>query len=161
MIILSLDCSTSQTGWAVYDTEKRIFTDIGHFTYKNSHTVWLEFGRDLESLLVQHDPDHVVVEDIFLGPNPNTYRVLAKLQGIVAFLAAKHSDFLTVEYLMPSEWRKLCATKYNKKMNFRKTQDCKQASIELANTVLAGRKEVLSDDCADAVCLILAVFCSA
>jgi Holliday junction resolvasome RuvABC endonuclease subunit len=160
MIVLSLDCSSAQTGWAVYDCDKQVFIQVGHFTYKNPHTVYLEFKRDIMSLLIQYNPDHVIAEDCYLGLNPHTYRVLCRLQGILMATVQEHNFLLTLDLVMPSEWRKKCAVAYKKKMNFRKSEDCKQASVELATSILAGRLQVLSDDCADAVCILASITAS-
>jgi Holliday junction resolvasome RuvABC endonuclease subunit len=160
MKILSLDMSSVSTGFSVYDTYTHQFRDVGLLSYRNTE-VYSQLGPDLTSLCVQHQPDIIIAEDCFYSRNAETFKVLCRLQGILLQTASNGelnglSRVLPVYFLMPSAWRRMCSEVYDKKMNYKTTAECKVASLELANTVLAGRSQVLSNDVSDAVCLALA-----
>jgi Holliday junction resolvasome RuvABC endonuclease subunit len=160
MIVLSLDISTNSTGWAVYDTIQNTFLDLGSFDYKRIDP-YASLSRDLESIVRQFNVDEIVAEDCFCGPNVETFKVLSRMQGVLMSFAASYRvdgevAALPVEFMMPSEWRKIAGKKQSVKLNYRGTAECKKASVELANKVIAGRPAVVSDDVADAICIMLA-----
>jgi Holliday junction resolvasome RuvABC endonuclease subunit len=83
--VLSLDISASSTGWAFSFGQAR-----GKFEYgliktspKFPTAARLAFFRvELNKVLVQLRPTHVVIEDSFTGMNPKVAKLLAKFSGV-------------------------------------------------------------------------------
>lgn len=83
--ILSLDVSSSSTGWAfMFGAASRRFTyGLIKTNSKFSLSERLSFFRDeLLKLLIEFRPTHVVMEDIFAGPNNKVLIMLSKFAGV-------------------------------------------------------------------------------
>jgi Holliday junction resolvasome RuvABC endonuclease subunit len=151
--LLALDISSSKTGYAVYDRLSNTWVDVGLFDYKKEDFLYAQFARDIKALIEQHNISDIVAEDCFAGVNPQTFRVLARLQGVL--IAMCEAECISYKLKMPSTWRKQAGVLYNCKLNFKKTDECKEAALELATTVLGGSYKIASDDVSDAVCIAL------
>jgi len=101
--IIALDNATRVTGWAIFDDCK--LTSYGKYTIKSSETSdrILEMGDWLTNLLQQWEPDIIILEDIQQQSNVTTFKVLAKLQGVLEYVSKKAK----VEYyiISPSSWK--------------------------------------------------------
>jgi Holliday junction resolvasome RuvABC endonuclease subunit len=115
-------------------------------------SVYHQFMRDIQSIILSQNITQIVLEDCYLGVNPATFRVLARLQGIV--LAVAGNAGIPVDLFTASEWRNIVGRRANIKLSYKKRADCKAASLELARKLLPSR-DVVSEDIADAVCLAL------
>lgn len=82
-VILSLDVSTVSTGWSVFK---------GHALYKygiikidskkDIHEKMVTFRDSIKKLLVKYKPSIVLIEDVWMGTNAKTSKILAKFCGI-------------------------------------------------------------------------------
>ena len=101
--IIALDNATHITGWAVFDNNKLV--SYGKYTTKSSETSdrILEMGDWLINLLEQWEPNTIILEDIQQQNNVSTFKVLAKLQGVLEYINKKHN----IEYyiISPSTWK--------------------------------------------------------
>lgn len=64
------------------------------------------FAKELASLITKHNPDHIVIEDIFRGPNIKTFKTLAMFRGVCLQVAFVIANKLPLS-IMPTEARKL------------------------------------------------------
>lgn len=101
--IIALDNATHITGWAIFDNKELV--SYGKYTTKNSDTSdrILEMGDWLTNLLEKWEPNTIILEDIQQQSNVSTFKVLAKLQGVLEYIAKKND----VEYyiISPSTWK--------------------------------------------------------
>ncbi len=186
MVVLGLDISTS-SGWALRRDGKIVeygvlatpltLAEYGKYpwNYLQCSTV---MASSLMSLVLTYNPDVVVIEEINLGKNRYTQKILEWIhRAIVAEL--RHSVNLEVIYLSSSTWRQalgLTMSKLDKKNNA-KLAKAKRLAIELGAKVdkktlgIAGKVnkkhiairyvnetyglklKVKDDDIADAICL--------
>jgi Holliday junction resolvasome RuvABC endonuclease subunit len=83
--VLSLDISASSTGWAFAFGQARGQWELGTIVTdpKRSRAERLVFFRSsLATLLKALRPTHVVIEDVYSGPNVKTMALLAKFAGV-------------------------------------------------------------------------------
>ena len=150
-VVLALDQSTSATGWSLWKEEKLI--DYG--VYKpsgdrdkriNDMRAWLE--HKVEEISLDADVELVLVlEDIQLQRNVDTYKVLAQLQGVlinVGFQMWKEHKVQGTEIYYAAEWKKTC----NIKGKYSKDQKT-SAMQHIADKY---KLKVTQDTC-DAICL--------
>ena len=101
--IIALDNATHITGWAVFDNKD--LTSYGKYTTKSSETSdrILEMGDWLSNLLEKWEPNTIIFEDIQQQNNVTTFKVLAKLQGVLEYVSKKHE----IEYYIipPATWK--------------------------------------------------------
>lgn len=82
MIILSLDISAASTGWSVLRDNKVYYGLIKTKPTKEKSKRLLTFKAELCSILETYKPTHVVIEDIFVGLNAKTIKILAEFGGV-------------------------------------------------------------------------------
>ncbi|MGL5057543.1 MAG: hypothetical protein ACRC6A_09295 [Fusobacteriaceae bacterium] len=159
-VVLSLDLSTTSTGWCLM-TENSI-KDYGSITFGNSRSkkeyerlkgiknvklyeVEYSIEKRLEiifkaiSELLKRDVDIVIMEDTFFGLSVSILKTLMLLQGYV--IGTCISKGLEFEKIMPSSWQN-----YHKLSNHR--DEIKVGSIQLAEKII---KTETIDDIADSI----------
>lgn len=103
--LLSFDCSTTCTGLAYWENGK----------YKESYIIDCRKMKDSEErcqymsemiwkALDYYKPSIVVMEDTYYKRNPDGYKKLNRLQGIIWGWCIGHNKEFNI--LMPSAWRK-------------------------------------------------------
>lgn len=93
--LLALDISSKSTGWAIFTDGKLAEYGLIKVDPKNGWAFRLSaFAMQLRSILEEHQPDHVVIEDIYRGPSALTFKVLAFFHGVAYQLI---SDTLYLE----------------------------------------------------------------
>lgn len=101
--IIALDNATHITGWAVFDDNKLV--SYGKYIVKKDDTSdrILEMGDWLTNLLDKWEPNTIILEDIQQQNNVSTFKVLAKLQGVLEYISKKSG----IEYyiISPSTWK--------------------------------------------------------
>ena len=81
--LLALDISSKATGWAVFEDGKLVDYGVIEIAPKNTWAFRLSvFAEELTSILKSHEPTHVIIEDIYRGPNAMTFKVLAFFHGV-------------------------------------------------------------------------------
>jgi Holliday junction resolvasome RuvABC endonuclease subunit len=147
MCLLSLDISTTETGYAVY--KGNILTNSGTLKAKGRYAKdrYPAFTFLLDELFEKVSPKEVVVEAAFYRNNFKTVSYLLKLQGHAEYLAIKKgSSFSSIETTL---WRGLAGFPTNFKKT--KTKDYKVLSMSKASEI-AGRV-ITNDNEADAICI--------
>lgn len=147
--LLSLDTSTTSTGWAVF--QNGIYQDSGVIDeFKKEKNGYKRLGLMVKKLLMyieQLNPDIIVIEKDVVFGNMKVIDMLMKIIGAVYGFCLKNE--ITYYEFAPSEWRK-----YVKLQAFgRKRTEFKQASIKYVKDNF--NKEV-NDDEADAICVGIA-----
>lgn len=147
--LLSLDTSTTSTGWAVF--QNGIYQDSGVIDeFKKEKNGYKRLGLMVKKLLMyieQLNPDIIVIEKDVVFGNMKVIDMLMKIIGAVYGFCLKNE--ITYYEFAPSEWRK-----YVKLQAFgRKRTEFKQASIKYIKDNF--NKEV-NDDEADAICVGIA-----
>ena len=117
--IIALDNATHITGWAIFDNNNLV--SYGKYTTKNSETSdrILEMGDWLTNLLQQWEPNTIILEDIQQQNNVSTFKVLAKLQGVLEYINKKHN----IEYyiISPSSWKSNAGVKGKSRVDQKKS----------------------------------------
>jgi Holliday junction resolvasome RuvABC endonuclease subunit len=110
--ILGLDVSSSSTGYCIINNGRLLKSTLGTINpnSKSSYGERLQyFSEQLIYLIQEYNPDKVVVEDIFRGPNAKTFKTLAMFRG-VCFLTVFNETGKNPISIMPTEARKLVGT---------------------------------------------------
>lgn len=147
--LLSLDTSTTSTGWAIFkDGKYQKSGVIDDFKkVKNGHERLKLMTKELLDNIGQLKPDIIVIEKDVVFGNMKVIDMLMKIIGAVYGFCLFNG--ITYYEFAPSEWRK-----YVKLQAFgRKRDEFKKASIKYIKDNL--NMEV-NDDEADAICIGLA-----
>ena len=139
---IALDNATHITGWAIFDDNELV--SYGKYTTKTTETSdrILEMGDWLTNLLYKWEPNTIILEDIQQQNNVTTFKVLAKLQGVLEYISKKND----VEYyiISPATWKS-----YNKVQG--RTRVDQKKSAQLIVTQLYGMQA--TQDESDAILL--------
>lgn len=88
--ILSLDISASSTGWCYTDTGASFISGTIKSNPKDSRgTRLVNFGSELENLLLKLTPTYIVQEDTFSGKNVRTLKILSEFSGVSKYICMK------------------------------------------------------------------------
>lgn len=83
MKILAFDISSSSTGYSVLEDKKLKKYGLIELSSKSSHGKKLyDFEQELVKIILQENPDLIIIEDIFKGRNANTFKVLSLFRGV-------------------------------------------------------------------------------
>lgn len=147
MKTLSLDLSSKSSGWSVFD-EKELheygcITSASTDLIKRIHIM----TDNIQELIKKYNINKVVVEEVRpeMGTqNIKTHRALMWLQAAVAIML--HDEYkLELEYIYPSEWRKICGIKTGGGI---RRETLKQRDIEFVKNKF---NLDVNDDIADAI----------
>lgn len=147
--LLSLDTSTTSTGWAIFkDGEYQESGVIDDFKkVKNGYERLKLMTKELLDSIGQLKPDIIVIEKDVVFGNMKVIDMLMKIIGAVYGFCLFNG--ITYYEFAPSEWRK-----YVKLQAFgRKRDEFKKASIKYIKDNL---NMDVNDDEADAICIGLA-----
>ena len=86
--ILGIDPGSRATGFAVIDAVGDVATVIDHGVFRFSSKVPLterlrDLGERLQGLVARHEPDEVVIEEVFAAANVRSALVLGQVRGVV------------------------------------------------------------------------------
>ena len=132
MRVMSIDASTSSTGWAVFDG-KELNT---YGCIKSSKDDWrnriADMVDELDKIIKQYDGiERIYVEDVPLkSQNPMTLKQLSVLQG--ALLGMAIGNKIYIEFVPLTYWRRKAGL-YDGTKEGLKRPEMKKKSIELAN----------------------------
>ncbi len=101
--LLSLDQSSSATGWCVIINGELV--DYGTIKIKSSNTIERIYytGKALREIIEKYKINSASIEDIYLGMGLITYKVLAMLMGVVVSLFYEYSIQYTI--VTAPEWK--------------------------------------------------------
>lgn len=151
MIILALDSGVEKTGYAVFkkDQESNIkYQTSGLIKTSNNKTTeqrLFEIYNKLSQLVNIHNPQTIVIEQLFFFKNQKTVIKVSQAQGVVLLLAGEKK--IKVEYLTPLQIKQII-TGYG--------QSDKKSVQKMLGLTLHLEKELKQDDQADAIACGLA-----
>lgn len=157
MKLLSLDLSTSNSGWAVFQDGKLIeYGNIPEPKYKGkSKEVYPQrsgrlgkmMATSICELIIEKTPDKIVIEEAC--PNGiagvKSIKSLCMLHGslLTKMQLLGMGQYDTLEFLSPREWRKV--------FDLKKNGDWKASSLKLANKMF--NLNLTDDDISDSILL--------
>jgi Holliday junction resolvasome RuvABC endonuclease subunit len=94
MNILSLDVSAASTGWCVFQDTGIHFGTIKTSAKLQNAERLLTFKTELCKILETYKPTHIVIEDIFVGLNAATIKVLAEFAGVTKLTCKEVADIV-------------------------------------------------------------------
>lgn len=147
--LLSLDTSSSKTGWAFFIDDKYSKSGLIDLTTRENRKLSSEdrIGKmclTIFELIEKFNPDTIVIEKLTVSRNMATVRVLAKIIGTVYAYALKNKiDYVELE---TSQWRSVL----HMQKRGRKRDEYKKLSIQYAKSI--AHKDI-NDDEADAICI--------
>lgn len=152
MKLLSLDLSTKSTGYAVFEDD--VLVDYGCIKASSTDVInrIQKITKEINNVLLKHSNiKKIVVEEVRpengqkgVG-NLRTHKVLMWLQAALEFLIHDNFASISIEYLYPSEWRKVCGIQTGRAIMREKL---KQADINFVKKIY---NIEVNDDIADAI----------
>lgn len=148
--LLTIDGSTQKTGIAYFCNGKYIEHILLDYSKdKNMEHRFESMSKGIWKSLDKYRPNIIYIEETYTARNPQTTKVLTRLQGIVyAWCMNNECEFNTIR---PSEWRKWLNFTQNKNV---KREQLKEQSIKY---ILDNYGLEVTDDEADAICIADAV----
>ena len=148
MNILAVDASTKSSGIAIYKHDKLVqytcITATSPDLFSRIKVMLLGIKEILQNNL---DIDYIILEQVrqqgFI--NIKTYKALMYLQGCIALLIHQSFKHIRIDFLYPSQWRKVCKIKQG-----RGVQRTAQKQNDI-NWVKENFNIDVNDDIADAI----------
>lgn len=161
-MILSLDCSTTCIGWAVFNNDKLI--EYGRIEPTEKNLDWQDRVHNLlpqlENLILKYKPTKIYQEDVPFGGSGGALILtqLSYLKGAFSVMQRKYCD---IEYIGVGSWRKNIGINSGKdqRRNAKKIKSIEKANelfnlnLPLEFTSTGNYKENGSDDIADSILL--------
>ena len=152
-MLLALDLSTKSTGYAIFDKDKLI--ESGCITASSTDTIKRIYKMidEIKTICSKFNIDEIIAEEVhpenqYGVGNIRTQKVLMWLQGALEFfIHDKYDNKLSIQYVYPSEWRKVCGIKTGKNQ---KRSDLKPADVQFVKDTF---NLDVNDDEADAICI--------
>lgn len=159
--ILSVD-QARHGGWAVFDYEERRLLKYGAFDFDNRNYTFeqaiLRIEALVDELINAHGVSAVFIEDIQLRKNPQSFKRLAQLQGVLVNLFEKNEYLYDI--IQPSQWQGYCNARgrTEKEIKAKVTsagQSGKKSSKVLSIQFVRDRFKVETDNdnLSDAICI--------
>lgn len=146
--ILSLDQSTTSTGYALYDEEKLVEYGVWRLKEKDILARIVGMSKKIHSYIIDQKVDIVVFEDTNRLQNTQTLKHLSMLMGSILYICEqKGKDWLMV---LPGVWRsELRFSDGTRESQKRKRQ--KEYAKEYASNLVG--VEIKNEDIAEAICI--------
>lgn len=148
MNIISIDASTKSTGLAIYKHNKLQQTECITASSPDLFYRIKVMVQKIEKFLINNpDLQYVVLEEVRQENliNIKTYKALMYLQGCLSMMIHQKFEYLTIQFLYPSEWRKVCGIKQGRGV---KRESQKNNDIQWVKNMF---KIEVNDDIADAI----------
>ncbi len=150
--LLSLDTSSSKTGWAYFENAKYKKSGVIDLDTKECKKKYKENSEKriedmclaVLDLLKKIKPDIIVIEKLNVSRNMNAVRVLSKVIGAVYTYYISNDDCSYFE-IQPTQWR----SKLDMQSGRKKRDELKQLSVEYVKNTLGID---VTDDEADSIC---------
>ncbi|AXF52466.1 MAG: crossover junction endodeoxyribonuclease [Caudoviricetes sp.] len=150
MKVLALDLSTHSSGWAGYNGSELSNYGLIKANSKDLIDRIHKIINQLYTLLSNSKPDIIVIEEVRPpqenGQNVKTFKALSYLQAALVFLVHEHFKEIKIEFMYPSEWRKICGIQTGRGIQ---RKSLKEKVIKFVNDTFDMNTD--SDDIADAV----------
>ena len=148
MNLIAIDGSTKSTGIAIYKHNKLQQTDcITSSSADLFYRIKVMVDNIRQLLIKNPDLQYLVLQEVQQGNfvNIKTYKALMYLQGCICMMVHQEFKHITVQFLYPSEWRKVCKIKQGRGVQ---RQAQKQNDMQW---VKQNFDLVVNDDIADAI----------
>ena len=140
---LGIDISTQKTGWALITTKStKLYIKTGILNLKDKD-IYIRYNKSIEYFNKLIKSDYIVViENSFLGFNPQVFGKLSKIEGMIYAVCRLKKPFVNTKVMGASEARK----------NLGILGNCKKKDIQiwLKNTLDIN---IENEDIADAIVL--------
>lgn len=135
-LLLSIDGSTTGTGWSIYNIETKKLLKYGVFKIdpkieKDTRVRIIHMIDGLNSIFKEYEITNIIMEDVPPSmQNSMTVKMLGMLQGGVIGLCFTHGISVSIDnFILPNIWHSdLCILKSK--------GDLKEQSVNLANELL-------------------------
>lgn len=130
-ILLSLDASTTSTGWAVFNKYGLAAYGVVQPEGEDWRDRLVHQSPKIKEIIEKYHPTKIVMEDVPLkSGNSKVLVILGAVQGFIYGIAASYS--IPVCFVQPSEWRSPLNL-YDGTREGTKRKELKKKSIEKAN----------------------------
>lgn len=159
--ILAID-QARRGAWSVYEYESKELVAYGDYFFDNKKYTYAKtimYIEDLVKSLVQkYNIKAVFIEDIQLRGNPQSYKKLAQLQGVLINFCERNE--LTYGLIAPTQWQNFCRSIEKNlvdnsvlipKPNYSDIKESKQLSMRFVSERLGVETE--DDNLADSICI--------
>lgn len=161
MNILAID-QARNGAWSVFDYEKGELIGYGTFAFDSKHYTYAKAILHIEEIIWQvicaYDISFVVIEDIQLRANVQSFKKLAQLQGVLVNLCERNK--LLYGLVAPTQWQNFCCARGRNTTEIKKNvtelaQDGKKKSKVLSIQFVKDQFgiETENDNLADALCI--------
>lgn len=128
--MISLDTSTKNTGFAIFNNAKYKDSGLIDLTLNNKDTRTEDMIIRITSLLDKEKPSILVIEECVVVRNAQVQRILLRLQGAVLYWCIQNDcEFNTIR---PTEWRKYAGVN-SSKTGIKKREELKNMAISRVN----------------------------
>lgn len=149
--LLAIDGSTKNTGWAIFKDSK--LEDYGCISASSTDVIKRiqKMVEGIYQIIKKYPIDKIVIEEVrpdntgYGVGNQHTQKVLMWLQAAFVFLFHEECPKVEIEYMYPSEWRKICGIKNGRGV---KRDSAKSADILFVKETFGIE---VNDDAADAI----------
>ena len=148
MNILAIDASTKSSGIAIYQHNKLVQYTCITATSSDLFNRIKVMVLGINEILIKHpDIDYIVLQQVRQQgfTNIKTYKALMYLQGCIGLLIHQSFKHIQLDFLYPSQWRKVCKIKQG-----RGVQRTAQKQNDI-NWVKENFNIDVNDDIADAI----------
>ena len=144
--LVTIDGSTQKSGIAYFCNGKYVEHVLLDFSKeKNMENRFGSMSKEIWKILDKYRPNIVYIEETYMANNPQTSKILTRLQGVVYAWCLNHGcEFNTIR---PTQWRKL--------LNFQQGKNVKREQLKMQSPqyILENYGLEVTDDEADAICI--------
>lgn len=144
--LITIDGSTKKTGIAYFQNGRYITHKLLDYSKdKNIDSRFSIMAQEIWKMLNTYRPNIVYIEETYTARNPQTTKILTRLQGVVySWCMNNGCEFNTIR---PAQWRKQLSFSQGRNV---KREQLKKQSIQY---VLDNYSLSVGDDEADAICI--------
>lgn len=152
MRILAFDQASAVTGWALFvDGKLEQSGKIRVTSIKDARERHKQMDIRTVDLLKTHNPDFVVIEDMYLGKSVSALKTVSQSRGLI--MGYCHYHGIEIELMMPSAWRRLLKFVQGKETTRAQLKKQAQEYVQKHFDLKATQDE------ADAICIGYAAVC--
>ena len=161
MNILAID-QARNGAWSVFDSETEELVEYGTFSFDAKKYTYakaiLHIEELIESVIRAFNIKFVLIEDIQLRVNPQSFKKLAQLQGVLVNLCERRK--LLYGLVAPTQWQNYCRARGRNTTEIKKNvtaieqsgkKETKMLSIQFVRDQFGIKTE--NDNLADAICI--------
>ena len=150
MKLLALDCSTKNTGVAIFKNNQLLGSSCISASSTDLYNRIHKMVDNIDEIITQLNIDEIIMEEVIPdhSKNTNTFKALMYLQATLMIMLHDKYPKVKVTLVYPNSWRSQCGIKTGRGKT---RESLKLADIEYANKTY--NLSLTSDDQADAICI--------